>query len=194
MVLTPLFQQLEQEAMRIKPVSITLDASADVFGGNENDRTQVRQFIRLLRGLAIDSNSDATLLAHPSISGLESERGHSGSTAWHNSVRSRFYLKFTADRDVREFIMKKQQYGNIPERMLLRWTDGLFLPEVNVEPSSNVIDEMFIMMLRRFNQTGTNVSPKPGPNDAPTQFSKQPDANGITRQAFKLARRRLFIA
>jgi hypothetical protein len=34
-----------------------LDNSADVFGGSENDRTQVRQFIGILRGLSISAAS-----------------------------------------------------------------------------------------------------------------------------------------
>jgi RecA-family ATPase len=49
---TPLFDQLKEAACDIKPKLIGLDTSADIFAGNENDRTQVRQFIGLLRGTA----------------------------------------------------------------------------------------------------------------------------------------------
>jgi hypothetical protein len=49
---TKLFGQLHTAARDIRPKLIVLDNSADVFGGNENDRTQVRQFIGILRGTA----------------------------------------------------------------------------------------------------------------------------------------------
>jgi hypothetical protein len=45
-----------------------------------------------LRGLALETSSTALLLAHPSLSGMASGSGTSGSTAWSNSVRSRLYL------------------------------------------------------------------------------------------------------
>src|SRR5262249_4421085 len=41
---TGLFGRIRQAARDIKPKLIVLDNSADIFGGNENDRAQVRQF------------------------------------------------------------------------------------------------------------------------------------------------------
>ena len=89
---TPLFDTLKAAACSIKPKLIALDTSADTFGGNENDRSQVRQFVSLLRGLAIESNSGVLICAHPSLTGINSGTGLSGSTAWHNSVRARAYF------------------------------------------------------------------------------------------------------
>ena len=82
---TPLFERLKQTASKIKPVLIALDTAADMYGGNENDRSQVRQFIGLLRGLAIAANAGALLASHPSLSGINTDSGLSGSTGWHNS-------------------------------------------------------------------------------------------------------------
>jgi hypothetical protein len=62
---------------------------AALFALPENDRSQTRQFISLLRRLAIVSNGSVVLLSHPSLTGINSGSGISGSTAWHNSVRSR---------------------------------------------------------------------------------------------------------
>lgn len=87
LVPTPLFSELFELAKDIKPVTIILDNSADVFGGNENDRAQVRQFITLLRGLAIAANAAVILSSHPSLTGMALKSGLSGSTAWHASVR-----------------------------------------------------------------------------------------------------------
>jgi len=89
---TPLYAKLTEAARDIKPKCIAIDTSADVFGGNEIDRTQVRGFINLLRKLAIVADG-VVLLAHHSLTGINSGYGFSGSTAWHNSVRARLFLK-----------------------------------------------------------------------------------------------------
>ena len=89
---TALFDQLLEQASDLKPKHIGIDTAADVFAGNEIDRAQVRQFINLLRRLAIVSNGSVLLLTHPSLTGINTGTGLSGSTAWHNSVRSRMYM------------------------------------------------------------------------------------------------------
>jgi RecA-family ATPase len=43
---TPLFEELKEAARELCPKTIALDTSADIFGGNEVNRTQVRQFER----------------------------------------------------------------------------------------------------------------------------------------------------
>jgi RecA-family ATPase len=65
-IATPLFQRLLEAARDIRPRHIGIDTSADVYGGNENDRAQVRQFIGLLRQLAITADRSVVLLAHTS--------------------------------------------------------------------------------------------------------------------------------
>jgi RecA-family ATPase len=64
---TPLYDQLYEQAGDLKPKHIGIDTSADVFAGNEIDRTQVRQFIGLLRRLAMVSNGSVVLLSHPQL-------------------------------------------------------------------------------------------------------------------------------
>jgi RecA-family ATPase len=90
---TAIFPKLEAKAKALRPKLIVIDPSADVFGGDEINRSQVRKFVSMLRGLAIDSDCAVLLLSHPSLSGLNSGTGTSGSTAWNNSVRSRLYLE-----------------------------------------------------------------------------------------------------
>ena len=90
---TPLFHQLADAARSIRPKLIGLDTSADIFGGSENDRSQVRQFVGLLRGMAINANAAVLIATHPSLAGITSGSGTSGSTAWHNSWRARAYMK-----------------------------------------------------------------------------------------------------
>jgi RecA-family ATPase len=85
---TPLFHKITEAARDIRPKLIGLDTSADIFAGNENDRSQVRQFVGLLRSLAIAANAAVIVAAHPSLTGINTGTGLSGSTAWHNSVRA----------------------------------------------------------------------------------------------------------
>ena len=89
-----LFRELEQRARDDGPALIVIDTLADVYPANENDRAKVRQFVGILRGLAIRQQCAVILLAHPSLSGPRVRVGHvPGSTAWNNSVRSRLYLE-----------------------------------------------------------------------------------------------------
>ena len=111
-------------------------APADTFGGNENDRAQVRQFVGLLRKLAMTADGAVVLLSHPSLTGINSGSGLSGSTGWHNSVRARMYLHSTTptegeqpDNDLREIEFKKNNYGPKGHGIVLRYKNGLFLPE-----------------------------------------------------------------
>jgi RecA-family ATPase len=68
------------------------DGVSDLFGGNENSRAEVKQFINaLLAPIPIDGA--ALLLGHvpkPAVSGTG--EGYSGSTQWHNAMRGRWYL------------------------------------------------------------------------------------------------------
>jgi hypothetical protein len=128
------FSGLVALVKRISPRLVVLDALADVFGGEENARAQARQFIGLLRGLAIDHNLAVALIAHPSLTGISSGSGTSGSTAWSNSVRSRLYLERVKGDDGREFdadlrvlSVKKANYGPAGVELRLRWRNGSFI-------------------------------------------------------------------
>ena len=77
---------------------VIVDNASDTFAGNEIVRTQVRTFVRALRSVA-RPDSAVLLLAHVAKasltnrrSGSDSSEDYSGSTAWHNSARSRLSL------------------------------------------------------------------------------------------------------
>jgi len=72
-----------------RPGFLVLDTSADLFSGDEIKRNHERQFIAMLRKPAIELDMAVLLLSHPSIQGMQSGTGSSGSTATNNSVRSR---------------------------------------------------------------------------------------------------------
>ena len=131
---TAVFRGLVALVERLKPRVIFLDALADVFGGDEVARAQARQFISLLRGLAIDHNLAVVLIAHPSLTGITSGSGTSGSTGWSNSVRARLYLDRVLDDrkrngpDLRVLQVKKSNYGPVGIEKRLRWRDGSLPP------------------------------------------------------------------
>jgi RecA-family ATPase len=160
---TILFSQLQFMAQTHKPKAIMLDTAADVFAGNENDRAQARQFITLLRGLAIGTGAAAILVTHPSLHGTNSGSGLSGSTAWHNSVRARMYFKpATGDKDgntLRMLEFSKNNYGPIGETALVRWRNGVYVPEPRAgsqekQGADHRAENVFLALLRRFADQG----------------------------------------
>jgi RecA-family ATPase len=204
---TKLFDCLYEQAGDLKPKHIGIDTAADVFAGNENDRSQVRQFISVLRKLAIVSDGSVVLLSHPSLTGINSGSGLSGSTAWHNSVRSRFYMTAPKleqgeqpDTDLRELQFKKSNYGPIASNIVVRYQGGLFLPERGVSSLDKLAreqraEETFLALLGRYERDGRNVSDKAAAhNYAPTMFCKERDADGFRKADFADAMRRLFEA
>jgi RecA-family ATPase len=199
---TPLFHRLHQAVCTIRPKTLVIDTSADVFAGNENDRQQVRQFIGLLRRLAIEGDCSVVLCSHPSLTGINSGSGLSGSTGWHNSVRARMVFRTAAtdqgempDPDLRELAFMKNNYGPLAAKILLRWQNGAFIPEpgqgaLERAAADRKAEDLFLALLGRFD----NVSNKGGPSYAPALFAKEPEAKAarISRQALADAMGRLF--
>ena len=129
---TRLFEAIRAEIEARRPDLLVLDTLADLFGGDEIKRPHARQFIGLLRGLALDFRMTIVLLSHPSQSGMASGAGTSGSTAWSNSVRSRLYFERPRgsddnddDADARVLTTKKANYGRIGNERVLRWREGV---------------------------------------------------------------------
>ncbi|MEH2517802.1 RecA-family ATPase [Bradyrhizobium sp. AZCC 1610] len=194
---TRLYNRLLEAAKDIQPIHIGIDTSADVFGGSEIDRGQVRQFVSLLRKLAIAANGSVVLLSHPSLTGINSGTGISGSTAWHNSVRSRIYL--TSDDDLRTIEFKKNQYGPLGERVVVRYQDGVFVPEggktdVELAMIHKVADNAFLDLLNLTAKQLRFFGAQKGTNYAPAQLAKLPQAKGYTAKTLGDAMERLLAA
>jgi hypothetical protein len=173
---TPLYGALLELAGDLKPKHIGIDTSADVFGGNEIDRAQVRQFIGMLRKIAMVGNCAVVLLSHPSLTGIKTGSGISGSTHWHNSVRARMYLhapkvkndqgeeREQVESDLRELEFMKNNYGPVAGRLVLTYRNGLYLPvagETTIERAAREqrIDEVFLSLLRKLEDQHQPVSP-----------------------------------
>jgi len=158
---TPIYERLLEAASDIKPRMISIASAANVFAGNENDRSQVQQFISLLTRMAIVAGGAVQLISYPSLTGINTDTGLSGNTQWHNAVRARSYLRGVKpeagkqpDSDLREIVFKKNNYGPITDSIVLRWEDGLFLPVCGVASldqaaQESKADEIFLDLLRR---------------------------------------------
>jgi RecA-family ATPase len=204
---TPLYRRLMKAATLIRPVLIVVDTAADVFAGSEIDRAQVRQFISMLRRLAIEANAYVLICSHPSLSGINSGSGISGSTAWHNSVRARAYLTAPkTERDdepdptLRLLEFKKSNYGPVSHSLALRWDRGVYRPvggpaALDRLAREQAAERLFLALLDRFNASGRHVTQKEAArNYAPTAFAKEADAKaqGFRKADLEAAMRRLF--
>lgn len=202
---TTLFKELESRAAHDLPALIVIDTLADVYPANENDRAKVRQFVGILRGLAIRQKCAVMLLGHPSLTGLNSGSGTSGSTAWHNSVRSRLYMSriiqdgYEPDTRKRVLSIKKQNYGETGTEIGMTWEDGVFVPDA-VETSLDRMagaakaERVFLKLLRAFADQGRRVNHAGGTTYAPKLFSEHSDSEGLTKRALKAAMEGLLAA
>jgi RecA-family ATPase len=185
---TALFDELRREAMKVQPKLIVLDTAADVFAGNEISRRQVTQFLTMLRKLAADAGGAAVvLISHPSLTGVSTGSGLSGSTGWHNRVRARIYLTIIKDEDDensdsggREVEFKKNNYGPQGKTLPLHWQDGVWvadeLPdEGDMQVAHRRGEGVFRALLKRFSEAGRNVTDKVSRSYAPALFSREPE-------------------
>ncbi|MCK1619579.1 AAA family ATPase [Bradyrhizobium sp. 159] len=196
--LTGLAQRITDLLTEFRPKLLILDTAADVFGGDEINRKQVRFFVSMLRRFAMDCDLAVLLLSHPSVQGMQSGTGLSGSTAWNNSVRSRLY--FTADKtdeDLRLLKNMKANYGKKGAETKLRWHEGAFIldddkPTAHAALLANHADEVFLRMLSSINGSGRRVSSSRSTAYAPTVMAAMPEREGTSKKALEEAMARLF--
>jgi len=119
-----------------------VDNASDAYGGDEIQRRSVRAFVRSLAAIARDVDAACLLLAHvnkgTSRAGkAEGGEGYSGSTAWHNSVRSRLFMSRAADGSLL-LEHQKANLGRKREPLTLHWPDG-GLPDSADAPATRVL-------------------------------------------------------
>jgi RecA-family ATPase len=199
---TPLFNDINRAAREHNAGCIIFDAVADFFGGNENERREVRAFIGLLRGLAIELNAAVIIIAHPSVDGIKTGRGYSGSTHWNNSVRSRLYFTEPEKEDgappipdLRMIELAKSNRARRGEQINVMWMDGCFVRVTPgaVENLTNAAqaEELFLRLLSKRNKQGMHVSPHRSASYAPTELAKDPGSKGFGKTALERAMHRL---
>lgn len=176
---------------------VVLDNVAHLFGGNENDRGDVTQFVNALNRLAGESGAAIILIAHPNKAG----DSYSGSTAWLNAVRSQIFLERDPNTDIRTLKLGKANYAPIGEPLRFVWADGAFKLECELASDdlralqatirADAEDEAFLRCLAASTESHNNVSHKPGSNYAPKLFANMSEGKGITKAQFEAAMERL---
>jgi len=202
--LTPAFDDLCTEVMTHKARLCIIDTAADTFGGNENVRPQVRQYIgHCLGKLAKMMRGAVLLLAHPSRAGLATGEGDGGNTAWNASVRSRLYLsRPKADGDDqpddnrRILTRKKANYASRGDAVDLIWHDGYFKVEREVGGVFGTIerrnaDQVFLGAIAELAKQGRNLSANTAANNyAPSIILRAKLADRFKRQDMAAAMER----
>jgi RecA-family ATPase len=200
---TDLYHRLLADAVRLQPVSVTIDTLTDVYAGDEIDRNQTTQFVKLLQHLAIKARCSVAILAHPSNSGMVTGSGLSGSTGWHNKVRSRLYMRSPTtakgeeiDSDVRELQFLKNNYGKQGDSIQIRWENGVFVPEAGPTSFERIArdrddEHRFLDLLAKYDGQGRKLSHKVAAKDYAPRFLAT-ERGGIGLKRFEQAMERLF--
>jgi RecA-family ATPase len=203
---TALYKQIYEAAGDIKPKNISIDTLSRAFAGNEIDRTEVYGFAMHMQALAMVASGSVTVLSHPSLAGISSGTGISGSTAWHGAFRFRQYLKGVKpdggeqpDGDLRQLEFKKNQYGPIGDAIVLRYQRGLFLPEGGLSSLDKLAqeasaDDAFLMGLQSLSKQGRDaMAGKTSAEFGPTLIASLPatKALGIRKRDLEQAMERL---
>ena len=163
---------------------VLVDTSADTFGGNENARIEVRQYVqRTLTHIAKKLDCAVVLSSHPSKSGESSGAGDGGSTAWSNSVRSRTYLEKDEQTGKIIFSNKKNNRGPLAEDIELFWHDGAIVPYIDCSgimgSAESAVENAALKLLGLCNERGLNVGLSKYGSYAPKQFVKMNKAHKL---------------
>lgn len=140
LVMTPVWSDLQEIATGYD--LIVIDNASDAYGGNENVRRQVRYFLRNLSQMALINNAAVLLLAHVDKLGARHgsmDNTYSGSTAWHNTARSRLALVNAEDQ--LQLVHEKSNLGPRIEPMPLEWDGPVLVPAFRDRVAEKVIAE-----------------------------------------------------
>jgi RecA-family ATPase len=190
---TTVFNQLRAAVLTQGAEILVIDTVADVFGGNEIIRNQVRQFINRLRKLALEMAGGKGLVIltqHLSTIGMNTGTGLSGSTAWNNSVRSRLYLTRDKqsnddgeeDNNCRILRGMKNNYGATGGKVKLRWENGLFRrtdgPGYDGQIERLAMESALVEIVTKIIKNGARPARKPNAQNSLVNIAQQPEHLG----------------
>ena len=125
---TATYTELHKLVQSVGAGLVVVDNASDAFGGDEIQRRQVRAFMRALAEVARLTDCAVLLLAHVDKQTSRNRaaaggEAYSGSTAWHNSARSRLFLTRGED-GLLTLEHQKSNLGRMREPLTLAWPDG----------------------------------------------------------------------
>jgi hypothetical protein len=186
----PVFTQAyrELEAGAYGAGLIVIDNASDAFDANENSRRMVRAFVRGLADIARKHNAAVVLLVHIDKSAArDGARGnnYSGSTAWHNSARSRLALMEQEGRIL--LVQEKANLSARAEPMAFLFVDGVPVPEAGTQAegltTENFDHAEIIRVFMAANDAGIKVPANltPGAHSAMKALESLPEYNRVFR-------------
>jgi hypothetical protein len=129
-----------------------------------------------------------------------------GLTDWNNAFRSRCYFRtpktdqgHEINKNLRTFEGKKNNRGELGGPIEVEFRNGLFVP-VNIPGGFNKLaaeqkgEDVFLMLLKRFNAQGRNADVRKGTSYAPALFAEEPDNQGIGKGQFAAVMTQLLAA
>lgn len=140
---------------------LIFDNASDAMDANENDRSAVRQLMSALRTAA----PTVLLLSHLDAASTMARRGagkgYSGSTAWHNSARSRWLLE-RHDECV-TLTLEKSNYGPLGAVVTFGWDDERRVFDVvrcaDAPPDAKTVERTLFTLLATVLGNGKRISP-----------------------------------
>jgi hypothetical protein len=168
-VLTATYDALRQHVEATRPALLIVDNASDAFDADEINRAAVRAFIRSLALLVREWGGAVLLLAHvdkataKAPKGMGNSEGYSGSSAWHNSARSRLYLAEVGP-GLYELQHQKSNLGPRAEPLTLLWpADGppMVLEGARVPGAEDAELRALLALVAEFSGRGEHVSTSP---------------------------------
>lgn len=199
---TALYGRLRRYCRAHRIGLLVLDNASDLFDANEIERARVRGFMRSLARL-VGREGAVLLLVH--VDKLSAKIGagkraandedYSGSTAWHNSARSRLSLS----RDKQGQLVLRHAKANLSRRLpvpiLFAWPDdGVPMP-VNADddddlPTADYDTRMVLRLIAEYEQRGEWIASAPTSRaNAYAMLEKAADYPGLPKSdLFELLR------
>lgn len=174
---------------------VVIDNASDAYDANANDPREVRKFVRRMLGkLARDNNSAVLLLAHIDKSAARfgaNGNTYTGTTAWHNSARSR--LALIAEGNTLELVHEKHNLSAAADPLRLRWDESGMLYPLDAVDAPEADDEGAILAaLERAARDRVNVSTaRTGPGNARVCLARLGLPPDLTGTRFDAALNRL---
>lgn len=160
---TKRFAWLREQCRAFGAAVLIFDNASDGFDGNEVERAAVRQFISALKRAAPTTLLLSHVDAASSMAQPGEGKGYSGSTAWNNSVRSRWLMARYENDDI-VLSLQKSNYARTGSEAAIRWSDDRKLFEVVSHrigvAKANDHRALLLGMLRKLTvEMGKDVSP-----------------------------------
>ena len=194
----PLLDSVEAWIRDRRPRLVVIDCIAAVFDGEAIARRQVRSFLAMLRKIAREHDVAIVMLDHPSVRGMADG---SGTANWSTGA-TRSGRCCTCPIPTRT--TRTAHPGGDQEQLRPIWREGdapLGQPDLHRAAGAGFayrasvdrdIEELFLRLLDKRLAQGRPVHAKTAKGSAPAEFVLDPEAAGITAEAFRNAMERLF--